>query len=91
MQTIFQVYNDPSHGWCKVPISVLEAIGLTVEDFSPYSYRNGENTYLEEDCDLGVFAAAYTLKTGKPPVFNNRYCNGRSRIRNYPSIRTGNS
>jgi hypothetical protein len=34
-------------------------VGLYVEDFSAYSYRNGEHLYLEEDCDAGRFLAAW--------------------------------
>jgi len=89
MQKTFQVYNDPGHGWCKVPLAVIEAIGLTEGHFSSYSYRNGDALFLEEDCDLGTFAKAFTEKTGSPPSFKDNYCNGRSRIRSFASVRSG--
>ncbi len=89
MQTTFNVYNDPGHGWCKVPLAVIEAIGLTEGHFSGYSYRNGDNLYLEEDCDLGIFIKTYTEKTGKAPVFKDHYANNSSRIRNYDRVRSG--
>jgi hypothetical protein len=34
-------------------------VGLDVEDFTAYSYRNGEHLYLEEDCDAGRFLLAW--------------------------------
>ena len=53
----YKFFNDPGHGWLEVPIAELKALGI-VGQISPYSYRNGNLAYLEEDCDLGRFAAA---------------------------------
>ena len=89
MQKTFICYNDPGHGWAKVPLAVVTAIGITEGHFSSYSYRNGENLFLEEDCDIGIFARAYEAATGEKPKFTDRYCDGRSRIRNYLSCRSG--
>ena len=89
MQTTFTCYNDPGHGWAKVSLETLEAIGLCEGDFSPYSYRNGDSLFLEEACDLGIFAKRFEERTGAAPIFKDRYCNGRSRIRSYESVRSG--
>jgi hypothetical protein len=51
----FTFYADAGHAWLAVRVTDLEDIGLTVQEFSPYSYRNGGTLYLEEDCDAGVF------------------------------------
>lgn len=46
-------YSDPGHGWAKVKRSVLQNLGIE-EKISEYSYQNGDNVFLEEDCDLYV-------------------------------------
>jgi hypothetical protein len=88
MAKTFTVFNDPGHGWLKVTLADVEAIGLEEGDFSPYSYRNGDALYLEEDCDLGIFAKRYQERTGAAPIFKDRHCNNASRIRSYDSVRT---
>ncbi len=44
-------YQDPSHGWVKVPITLLKQLGIE-QDISHYSYMRNNYAYLEEDCDL---------------------------------------
>ena len=46
---------DPGHAWLKVPHDALSKLGLSPENFSPYSYLDGEAMYLEEDMDAPVF------------------------------------
>jgi hypothetical protein len=55
----FDFHYDAGHGWLKVHIYDAADVGLYAEDFSAYSYRNGEHLYLEEDCDAGRFLAAW--------------------------------
>lgn len=43
-------YDDPGHGWVKTTYQALEILGLT-DKISPYSYREGNTVWLEEDCD----------------------------------------
>ena len=54
----FDFHYDAGHGWLKVHIYDARDVGLDVEDFTAYSYRNGEHLYLEEDCDAGRFLLA---------------------------------
>ncbi len=46
----YQFHYDNGHGWLKVP--KIECEGLKV---SRYSYTDGDNYYLEEDCDMADF------------------------------------
>ena len=55
----FDFHYDAGHGWLKVHIYDAADVGLYADDFSAYSYRNGEHLYLEEDCDAGRFLAAW--------------------------------
>ena len=57
MTTQYTFHTDPGHGWLEVPIVELNELGI-VEAISPYSYRNGDKAYLEEDCDLATFIRA---------------------------------
>jgi len=59
-------YCDPAHGWLEVPMSNLEALGITGL-ISAYSYAQGDKAYLEEDCDAGLYlegakAAGWTIQ-----------------------------
>lgn len=55
--TTYRFYTDPGHGWLKVSRDELEL--LHIEDqISEYSYQLGNNVYLEEDCDAGIFINA---------------------------------
>jgi len=63
--TRFTFHSDPGHGWLQVTSRDLEATGLSPRDFSIYSYRKGDNFYLEEDCDAPKFIAAWERRHGK--------------------------
>lgn len=54
---IFTWHDDPGHSWLEVRQCHLDALGLT-RWISHYSYRVGDNVYLEEDCDAGLFLRA---------------------------------
>jgi hypothetical protein len=81
-QKVFIWHVDPGHAWLKVKRNDLIALGIA-EDISVYSYRRGEYAYLEEDCDAGIFVAAYRNATGREPEYTNRFADRRSRIRDY--------
>ena len=53
-------HEDSGHGWLQVPHSYIDKLGIK-KDISNYSYRDTENAYLEEDCDLSVFMRAIGL------------------------------
>ena len=79
---MFVFHSDPGHGWLEVPMGDLEELGIDGE-ITPYSYRNGDTAYLEEDCDAGTFFRAYKDRHGKPPEFVEEY-RGESPVRSYP-------
>ncbi len=53
----YMKYDDPGHGWLKVPASELAALGI-VTKISNCSYIKDGDVFLEEDCDLAVFVKA---------------------------------
>jgi len=55
----YKLISDPGHGWLKVPL--LQILQLDIAGkISTCSYIDASNkfVYLEEDCDLAVFARA---------------------------------
>lgn len=83
----FKFHSDPGHSWLAVKIADIEAVGLTVSDFTHYSYVNGLTAYLEEDVDTHTFLDAYVKTFGKEPVLIDRINRHRSsKIRSYVSI-----
>jgi hypothetical protein len=55
--TEYTFHADPSHGWLEVPVAEVRRLGIA-DKVSAYSYRNGDNAYLEEDCDAGLWLDA---------------------------------
>jgi hypothetical protein len=82
MKKVFQAYTDPGHGWVKVPKTILVALNIA-DKITAFSYQRGEYAYLEEDCDVSTFVAAYEKKNGMRPTLKNRHTNKQSRIRQY--------
>ena len=78
----FTVYTDPSHGWAKVPVSLLDTLGIA-DKITQFSYRRGEYAYLEEDQDMCTFVTAYRMKYGTRPQWVSKYANKSSKIRSY--------
>jgi len=79
----FDFYEDPGHGWAKVPLKLIEKLNLE-KDISPFSYIRGDYVYLEEDGDLSKFVVSMKLK-GKTTEFRMHHTNRSSKIRNYDS------
>lgn len=77
------VYNDPGHGWGKVPISLLQELGIA-RSISPYSYKRDGFAYLEEDADLTRFIDAMKAQ-GREVKFRDHTGDKQSKIRNYES------
>jgi len=82
----FNFYSDPGHGWLRVDLASVNAVGLTPGSFSSFSYQNGPWLYLEEDCDASVFVKAYMARHNRPPVVKEHSSAKHSVIRNYPRI-----
>lgn len=53
----YKYLQDPSHGWVEVPVAELRRLKIA-DAISPYSYRNGNFAYLEEDCDFSLWLEA---------------------------------
>jgi hypothetical protein len=73
-----------------VPVQALALVGLTKNDFTPYSHqsRTGSMLYLEEDCDATTFVQTFEHKLGCKPYFLELHTNGRHWIRSLPSLET---
>jgi len=77
---IINFIADPSHGWGEVPVKLIHDLGIAGK-ISRYSYVKGENAYLEEDCDLGIFIHALE-STGEKVSFEEHHSNYDSWVRN---------
>jgi hypothetical protein len=69
----FTYYTDPAHGWVCVTLDDLRSIGLKPADFTLYSYRNGNELYLEEDKDAMKFIYHWNEKYKEPPLFYEQH------------------
>ena len=54
---MYRYITDPGHGWLEVEAEELERLNIA-NQISRYSYRRREKAYLEEDCDMALFAKA---------------------------------
>jgi hypothetical protein len=76
-----KVFADPGHAWARFPKARLVKLGIA-DKISTYSYMNGSNAFLEEDCDLSTLIGALREK-GYEIKFNESHTNKRSKIRSY--------
>ena len=65
----FQFFTDPGHGWLRVPLETVDALGVKP---SKFSYRNTQWAYLEEDCDVTLFMVAWHDAHGCLPTLVHR-------------------
>jgi hypothetical protein len=61
----YTFFEDPGHGWLKVPMTELVDLGVAGM-ITSCSYRDDTHAYLEEDCDMTSFLVAKL--TGQPPA-----------------------
>jgi hypothetical protein len=80
-----KVFGDPGHAWARFPKAKLVQLGIA-DKISTYSYQNGANAFLEEDCDLSVLVVALRDR-GYEIKFNESHANKQSKIRNYSTYR----
>lgn len=90
----FTFYADPGHAWLKVPLKALRDCGLgSTRDFSSYSFykhdEKGGHVYLEEDCDAGIFLAAYYGRHRAMPLIKHNQRNSDSPIRRFERLPHG--
>lgn len=78
--------TDPGHGWLLVTTGQLATLDMGPEDFSSYSYRQGDVLALEEDCDMARFLQAYEAKHGETPLIRAKHLDQDAWIRNWPSL-----
>ena len=67
LPTKFLVVTDPSHGWLVTEPEAVNAVGLSILEFSSFSYNWEGMLFLEEDCDATLFMLAYEATTGRKP------------------------
>ena len=54
----YTFYEDPGHGWLRVELKELVILGIDSKISSCSYSDNIHYAYLEEDCDLSVWATA---------------------------------
>jgi hypothetical protein len=79
------IFEDPGHGWARFSRSRLQRLGIA-ERISCFSYQNGANAFLEEDCDLGVLVSALR-SLGYNVRFRTHHTNRQSKIRSFDIYR----
>jgi len=75
--------NDPGHGWLSVSNKDVKELGIA-DRISRFSYMSPTRSYLEEDCDAGIFIDA-AKEAGWELELKNSYCET-TPIRNYPDF-----
>jgi len=80
-----KVFADPGHAWARFPKARLLTLGIA-NKISTYSYMNGSNAFLEEDCDLSILISALRVR-GYEIKFNESHTNRQSKIRNYSTYK----
>jgi len=86
-QISIKVFADPGHAWGRFSKANLVKLGIA-DKISTYSYQNGTNAFLEEDCDLSLLIGALRER-GYEIKFNESHTNRQSKIRNYATYKKG--
>jgi predicted RNase H-like nuclease (RuvC/YqgF family) len=81
----YNYFQDPAHGWIEVPVDELRRLKIA-NKISPYSYKEGDIAYLEEDCDYSVWAAAKEL-ANEPYELHRVHTDHDSLVRSFGSYR----
>ena len=81
----FPIFEDPGHGWLRVPIVLLQELGIA-HNISKFSYMKGSFAYLEEDCDAPFFVDAMD-KMDVEVKFIEHHTDKESPIREYDSYK----
>ena len=82
----YEFHADAGHGWLKVERAELVNLGIQGQ-ISAYSYADGSFAYLEEDCDLEVFAVAKGWGRDINDLITEIDDGNQSRIRRFASFR----
>lgn len=81
---ILHKYDDPGHGWLKVPRKTLVKLDL-IKKVSSCSYQRGDYVYLEEDADMSLLWNALEAR-GETLTYHTHIADKRSKIRSYASF-----
>jgi len=80
---VFSYYQDPAHGWVKVPTKLLKQLNIEKE-ISAFSFYRGDYAYLEEDVDASLFDKKMT-ENKFATIYKQFHTDKSSKIRNYKS------
>ena len=72
--------SDPGHGWLRVPLVDIAALGLETA-ISNYSFIDGHHAYLEEDCDCARYLETLQEHMQAKPMIHEEYRDHFSRNR----------
>ena len=80
----FVMITDPAHGWMATNMDMLRKYG--VEGLiSSHSYRDGNDVYLEEDCDARILLNAIEAHGDIAAFHTDKHTNDPSWIRDLES------
>lgn len=80
ISTTLTFIEDPGHGWLRVPLADVAALGIQ-DEITPYSFIDSDYAYpsaalrtsLEEDCDYGTFMNACQAQNVPIPDMKTEY------------------
>jgi hypothetical protein len=76
--------QDPGHGWIAADLTRLQSLGIA-DTITPYSYRDNDLIWLEEDCDAPRYLRALSA-AGIPYTLRETHTRGDAWIRRLPSF-----
>ena len=72
ISTTLTFIEDPGHGWLRVPLADVAALGIQ-DEITPYSFIDNDYAFLEEDCDYGTFMNACQAQNVPIPDMKTEY------------------
>ena len=72
ISTTLTFIEDPGHGWLRVPLADVAALGIQ-DEITAYSFIDNDYAFLEEDCDYGTFMNACQAKNVPVPDMKTEY------------------
>jgi hypothetical protein len=72
LSTNLTFITDPGHGWLRVPLVDIAALGVETV-LSSHSFIDGHFAYLEEDCDCTHYLEALQEHLQTKPTIQEEY------------------
>ena len=72
ISTTLTFIEDPGHGWLRVPLADVAALGIQ-DEITAYSFIDNDYAFLEEDCDYGTFMNACQAQHVPVPDMKTEY------------------